>query len=532
MHPKPFLLSCFYIFISMSFIGSVFGQEKYYGGDNGKKMDWVLYYLNEYYVDSTDTDYLTDVAIRSIVEQLDPYSNYQTAEDIERQRNADEGYSDEGYGFYFSNVGKEVMVTHIFKEGPAAIAGLKNLDKILSVNGKSTIGKFQHHLPAEIEDEAVRELVLEISVPPSSSKTLKISKDRVPLISLESAMMVSQDIAYFKFQRFTAKTIEEFTSQVSKLNANSFKNIIIDLRGNPGGVITAATGMADQFLEKNKIVTYSQGFNLERKEYVTESKNKFPNKRLIILIDDKSISASELFASSLQDWDRALIIGKPSFGKGLIQQSYQLDDGSALRLTIGKYFTPTGRNLQKDHLNEEACLASFFKNINYTVYSTEMGVSNDMIYQTKGNRRIVACQGGIIPDVFVPSANVVDASYDALNKEGFLFSFTCDYTNRNAKELRAQYPNYKDFADDQSIDPVLRQAFQSFVETKILALGLPVELFPQTVSNKILRQIKSWIAGQLWDTNAYYYTFQKDDALLKTAIDAFTNGSFEKLGVE
>ncbi len=512
------------LFLAISTQGSA---QKYYGGEEGKKLDWVMYYLNEFYVDTTDNAYLTDVAIKAIVAELDPYSVYQTAEEIEAQNNADAGYSDEDFGFYYSEVGDFLMVTYIFKDGPADKAGLKTRDRIISVNAKSTYKQFKNQLQDELANEEIRTLTMEVLDPYDVPRNISIEKAKVPLISVEAVTPVAENISYIKFNRFTAKTLEEFTAAIGDLPKGQQQNIILDFRGNPGGVVVSSTKLADEFLPKNKLISYSQGFNLEKTEYKTEKSDKFSNSKLILLVDGNTVSAAELFASSLQDWDRAMIIGQPTFGKGLIQQSYSLEDGSAIRLTIGKYYTPTGRNLQKGM--DENCSAQLFDKINYTCLSKDLPTAANLLSSTRGGRKIAACQGGIIPDMFVPVSQKADPSFNALNEQGLVFGFTCQYVRNNGNDIFKKYGTYDAFATDQQMETELIQKFQSYVETKILANGLDSAIFPRTVSTETISKIKSWMAGQIWGLNAYYYSYLLNDPVVIAAKSAFIDGSYDKV---
>jgi len=517
------------IFFSFLLLTNLPAQVDYYGGEEGKKLDYVLYYLTEYYADSTDNEYLTDVAIRSIMAELDPYSVYQTAEELDEMNKADDGYSPEAYGFAYYTVADTSFVTYLNKGGAAELAGMKKSDRILRVNGVDVTAANYTKIESFIQDQSNEELIFSLKNIYGVERNLTVKKALVPLRSVEAGFLQSKYTGYVKIGRFTANTIKEFKETVDPMIAYGMANLIIDLRGNYGGVVDAAIELADLFLAGDKLISYAEGFNFDRKNYTSTAQQPYKGINLNILIDGNTMSAAEMFASALQDWDRAIIIGSESYGKGLIQQSYSLDDGSAVRLTIGKYFTPTGRYLQRS--KEDGKIIETFLQEDQMVFSKDQSVPEYMRFKTVNGREVIASSGGIIPDIYVNDLIPYTESYTALNNEGILYSFANSYLLVSGRELRNSYQDPVTFRDDTSFDKQIESLLGNYVVNEIQRRALPNSLIPRIIEKDIVVQIKSWIAGQLFEEDAYYYINMKNDLVYNRALETFRDGSFRSLGI-
>jgi len=517
-----FLFSCFFSFQS-------FSQVDYYGGEEGKKLDYVMYYLTEYYADSTDNNYLTDVAIRSIMSELDPYSVYQTAEELEEMQKADEGYSPESFGFAYYSVGDTSFVTYLNKGGPAEKAGLKKSDRIVRVNGVDVTGSNYTKIAEFIEDQSNQELVFSLKNNYGVERNLSITKALVPLRSVEAGFMHDKFTGYIKIGRFTVNTVKEFREIADAMVSYGMSNLVIDLRGNYGGVVDSAIELADLFLLGDKVVSYAEGFNLERKNYMSTSLQPYKGINLCLLIDENTMSSAEMFTSALQDYDRALIVGRESFGKGLIQQAYSLDDGSAVRLTIGKYFTPTGRYLQRS--KEDGKIIETLLQEDDIVFSKDQSLPDYMRFKTANGREVIASSGGIIPDIYVNDLIPFSESYTALNNEGILYAFANSYLLTSGTELRNSYADPVTFKEDADFDKQLESLLGNYVVGEIQRRSLPNALIPRVIEKDIVVQVKSWIAGHLFEEDAYYYVNMKNDLALTRALQTFKDGTFRSIGI-
>lgn len=506
-----------------------FAQVDYYGGVEGKKMDWVLYYLNEYYADSTDNARLTDIAIHSIMAELDPYSVYQTAAELEEMKKADEGYSPESYGFSYYTIGDTTIVVFLNDDGPAEKAGLRKSDRILMVNGVNVSGANYTKIEEFIADQSADDIVMLVQHPREKERTLTITKDLVPLKSLDAAFMQNKFTGYVKIGRFTTKTVEEFSTAIDPMIGLGMANLVIDLRGNYGGVMDAAVNLADLFLMENKIISYKEGFNLERFEYLATANQPYRGINLVVLIDENTQSAAELFASALQDWDRALIIGRESYGKGLIQQAYSLEDGSAIRLTIGKYFTPAGRYLQRS--KEDAKIIETYLEEDQIAFSAEQNLPDYMRFETANGRGIVAASGGIIPDIYVNDLIPNTDSYNQLNNEGILYAFTNSYLLTSKTELQNTYQDPVSFKEDVNFEKQLETLLGNYIVSEVNRRGLDQSLIPRVVEKDIVLLVKAWIAGHLFEQDAYYFVSMTNDMIFNRAMEAFVDGTFRKINI-
>ena len=508
---------------------NISAQIDYYGGEEGKKLDYVMYYLTEHYVDSTDNNYLTDVAIRSIMEELDPYSIYQTAAELEEMQQADEGFSPEAFGFSYYTVGDTSFVTYLNKGGPAQLAGMNKSDRILRVNGIDVTGLNYTKIGEFIADQNNSELNFSLKNNLGVDRNLTVTKALVPLRSVEAGFMQNKFTGYIKIGRFTLNTVEEFREIADAMLAYGMGNLVIDLRGNYGGVVDSAIALADLFITANKVLCYAEGYNLERKDYMSTDLQPYKGINLSLLIDENTMSSAEMFTSALQDWDRALVVGRESYGKGLIQQAYSLDDGSAVRMTIGKYFTPAGRYLQRS--KEDGKIIETFLQEDDIVFSKDQSVPEYMRFKTVNGREVIASSGGIIPDIYVNDLIPHSESYTALNNEGILYAFANNYLMTSENELRNTYPDPVTFKDDEVFDRQIESLLGNYVVSEIRSRGLPDSLIPTVIEKDIVLQVKAWIAGYLFEEDAYYYVNMKNDIAFERALETFRDGTFRSVGI-
>ena len=319
---------------------------------NGKnKISEIINIVNQAYVDTVNVEQLEERTINEMLSQLDPHSVYIPAKDLQQANEQLEG-NFEGIGVEFNILNDTIMVVTAINGGPSQELGIQAGDRIISVNWKSVTN-------TKISNEKVFKLLrgpkgTEVKVEifrPDAHKRIPytIKRGTIPIYSVDVSMMLNNETGYIKISRFAATTHKEFVEAISTLKKQNLKNLIVDLRGNPGGYLTAASELADEFLDDKKLIVYTQGREQPRVDYKAEKEGKFEQGKLIVLIDEGSASASEILSGAIQDWDRGLIIGRRSFGKGLVQEPFELHDGSALRLTIARYYTPSGRCIQKTY---------------------------------------------------------------------------------------------------------------------------------------------------------------------------------------
>ena len=473
-------------------------QEKYYGESAGEKLDWAMYYLNEYYVDSVDTQVITDAAMRAIAAQLDPYSVYQSAEELRKQRQNDDGTQFIGIGVTLLSIDFLPRVTSIVKGSAAEISALAKGDIIKEVNGATMYQKPINEVLDLLQGNPGTEVNLLIQRG-EQTFTKQLQRARVPLISVETSFMLTKSIGYIKMIKFTQKTVEEFKNAYSRLTAAGMESLVLDLRGNNGGVFNAATGLSALFLDEGNLISYTDGVISEREDHICAQRGDYADGKVVLLTDGVTASASEVFSGSMQDWDRALIVGAPTFGKGLIQQSYGFSDSSAIRLTISKYYRPTGRAVQNPGND-----ALVFPSDVFVGSETSQFMSAGYTATTMSGRKIYTLGAGVSPDVYYPT--------DWYDGTSIPYKYVAEYFFNNQSELTRTHYNLHGLLASSKIDSYIRQREPS-------------------IDDRDLAEVKAWLAALILGKDAYYETVSTHDSVIKEAIKRIGDGSFERLGV-
>ncbi len=485
------------------------------------KLSDVLSYIQQEYVDTVDRDMLVNSSIEKMLQALDPHSAYIPAEELRSANEPLEG-NFEGIGVEFHLQSDTIMVVSALSGGPSEAVGIRAGDRIVKVEDTLVAGvKITN---AEVMQKLrgpggtkVRVKIARRGVPKLLDFT--ITRGRIPIYSLDVAYMVNDSTGYIKISRFAATTYDEFMQAALPLKKKGMKHLVLDLRGNPGGYLDAATKLADEFLEKNKTIVYTEGKSRPRSNYESTATGDFEDTHVIILIDEGSASASEIVAGALQDWDRATIVGRRSFGKGLVQEQTILPDGSALRLTIARYYTPTGRSIQKPYKNgyedyNNELLQRFDHNELITADSIRF--SDSLKFTTPGGK-IVYGGGGIMPDVFVP----IDTSgrnnqflIGVLNS-GLTSQFAYDYVDDHRTELQL-FKSAKDFTNKFEVSEAV---FSNFLKK---ADGLKIIRTPAEVKDAspyLKNQIKAYIGRQLFKSEAFFPVLLREDKAFNRAME-------------
>ena len=503
-------------------------EPTYYGGAAGRKLDWAMSYLQDHYVDSTDNNRLAEIALRSILAELDPFSYYQTKEALEKQQQADEGIQEEGIGISLYPLNGKAVIIDVIVDGAADKIGLKKGDYITAVNGQSVIGARMDTIANRIKgpDSTLVNITYERN---NTSKNLVIQRGPVPLHSVTAYHSLTNTVGYIKIGTFNFLTVPEFQAALTELKAAGMKDLVLDLRNNLGGVVDASVGLADEFLKGKKLVIFTHSHNAEREEYYTEKEGGLEEGRLVILMNPYTASASEIFTAAMQDWDRALVIGQSSYGKGLIQQSYKLGDGSAMRITIGRYYTPAGRNIQDPHYKNTEWLAPYLNDLPANGYTTALPIPEEKRYTTRNGRQLFTNQGGITPDIYVTPK--VDTYYNQLNNVGLLFPFAMSYANLHRSDLKRRFTTAAAYESDIAVNQEISKAFLEYAQTEINKGGYAIQLQPSVPQN-MLNSLKGWIGAQVWDNNTYYGIFNQTDPIIIRALESLEDGAFEDFGLK
>lgn len=516
------------VLCSCSFVLS--GQvENYSAGLNGQKLDWLLFYLNDHYVDQVDEEFLTEKAILSIVQELDSYSVYQNKADAEKQAIADKGYSGRATGFNFFVLKDTAIVTYISQGGPAEKAGLLKGDRLLTMNGQSIIGSDVQKLRDRVKDKDLEDFAFDVLRKDSETTKVSFNKDLIPWKSVNAAYMVTETVGYIKLGKFTVNTVDEFTTSLKYLLSIGLQELILDLRDNRGGLVQQAYALADIFLPEGKLIYKEASVNVN-KDYHTTSLGLFETGKLVVMQNASTASASEIFIGALQDWDRAVVLGVSTYGKGLIQQSFKLGDGSNIRITTGRYETPTGRILQREEGTDNNDWMTPYQEAlrKNSLTAKLMNVAENLKGQSMSGRYLVTGPGGIVPDVYYIHEDTEDwGLYKELNAKGYLYEFTTQYTDYHRAKMQFEYPTVRAFHEDRIREAFMLKEFRSFLVSKSPGMALPRN-FPEN----IVFQIKKWMASQLWHDNAFHEMDNMNDRLLWRAREIQEGRVHDILGVK
>lgn len=484
------------------------------------KVEEVLRYVNDQYVDTIKQNDLVDKTIVSMLQNLDPHSAYITADEVADMNEPLQG-NFEGIGVEFNIVDDTIRVVASIPGGPAESVGVLAGDKIVDVDGKKVAG-------IKITNKQVMEKLkgkggtkVKITVIRRGKPhplDFVITRGTIPIYSVDVAYMVGPKTGYIKISRFAATTYDEYMSAFTKLQAKGMERLIIDLRGNGGGYLNTAVDIADEFLSNGKEIVYTIGKARPRKDYMATSKGNFENGKLAVLIDDGSASASEILSGALQDNDRATIIGRRSFGKGLVQEQSEFSDGSAIRLTIARYYTPTGRYIQKPYTNG----VEAYYDEEYARYTSGELESEDSIKKADSLKfktpagKIVYGGGGITPDVFVGLDTAGRSHYlSEVIYNGLLNDFAFDYADRERPRLKA-LGNAEAFVQKFNVDDALLNEFVVFAEKNQVKRN-DAQI---AVSKTILKnQLKALIARNIWNNEGFYPVYHQTDNVLKKAVE-------------
>ena len=416
-----------------------------------QKINQLINYINRDYVDNIDTDSLLDKTIEDILGQLDPHSTYIHRSELTAVEESMQG-NFQGIGVEFELQRDTIVVISPISGGPSEQLGIEAGDRIVTVNGDTVagVGLRNRDVMARLRGKKGSRVVVQIYRNDSTDLLdFTIERDEIPLVSIDVAYMIDDQTGYIKLSRFVETSYSEFLAAKKQLLAQGMTQLVLDLRGNPGGYLHIADQIADEFLKEGKLIVFTEGRSRERKYYYAGKQGELEDMPLVVLIDEGSASASEIIAGALQDNDRAEIIGRRSFGKGLVQEQWELSDGSALRLTVARYYTPTGRCIQRPYTNDHrAYYMESYHGFNKALelHSPPAEAEEKLTFTTPGGDTVYG-GGGIMPDVFVPvdTAGRTRWFYEVLSY-GDLRKFSFEYTDQYRNEFRERYSDAMEFA--------------------------------------------------------------------------------------
>ncbi len=481
------------------------------------RLSWQL--ISTFYVDSVDTHEMAEEAIKGMLEKLDPHSVYIPAEEVEAMNEPLDG-NFEGIGIEFMILKDTLMVVATISGGPSEKVGLMAGDRIVVIDGENVAGiglansdvfdMLRGPKGSEVRVKVLRD---------SQLLEFTIERDKIPIFSIEATYLMSRKTGYIKISRFAQSTHREFIKALRELKGKGIDNLVLDLRGNGGGYLKAALDIADEFIDGERLLLYTDGMAIPRSEYHSRTGQLWEKGNLVILIDEGSASASEIVAGAVQDWDRGVIMGRRSFGKGLVQRPFSLPDGAEIRLTIAKYYTPSGRSIQKSY---DEGLADYHGEIferfqhGEMMHSDSIDMPDSLTYNTLRTERKVFGGGGIMPDIFIPMDTAYYTPYYRdLVASGSVNRLVMDKLDVNRDEWLTEYASYADFnkrfvVPGEYIEQLTRRAEDAGVEMNEEQLEISLDW--------LKLQMKALIARNLWSTSEYYQTLNPGLPFFETVI--------------
>lgn len=493
------------------------------------RLNNLLHIIDDQYVDEVNIDSLVDKAIPQILAELDPHSVYISAKDVQTATDDLKG-SFSGVGIEFTIREDTIHVQNVIKNGPAERAGLLAGDKIVTIDGKPFVGKVVTNEETMHRLKGPKDTKVKVGVVRYGSTKVReftVTRGEIPQKSISAAYMLDENTGYIRIKNFGETTYPELLIALAKLSQGGFSNLVIDLRDNTGGYLQSAVQIANEFLPKNKLIVYTQGRKSPRQDYVSKGNGSYQNIPLVVLINEGSASASEIFAGAMQDNDRATIIGRRSFGKGLVQQQIEFPDHSMIRLTVARYYTPSGRCIQKPYtLGDDSDYAQDL----LTRYQHGEFFSQDSIKHTgpayhTGLGRVVYGGGGITPDIFVPEDTLnITSYYKRAAMSGLILQFAYTYTDNNRLKLN----NFTEMAKlaDYLVKQNTVEQFAVYADNH----GLKRRNLMIMKSHKLLeRYINSRIIYNMLDEEAWNQYLNQNDPVITKTLEVFkTNSAFPK----
>ena len=480
--------------------------------------------INNLYVDSVDENKLIEDAIRGMLEKLDPHSSYSTPKEV-KQMNEPLNGSFEGIGVQFNMMEDTLIVIQTITKGPSERAGIMAGDRIVGVADTAIAGVKMSREEIMRRLRGPKGTIARLKVVRSGIKDtlhFNVVRDKIPVKSIDAAYMITPTVGLIRIGNFGATTYEEFMTAVAQLRSQGMLDMILDLQGNGGGYLQAAANIASEFLKEGDLIVYTEGRRVPRQEYKADSRGMFREGRVVVLVDEYTASAAEIVTGAIQDQDRGQVVGRRTFGKGLVQRPIDLPDGSMIRLTIAHYYTPSGRCIQKPYVKgkQKDYAMDVLNRLKHGELTNKDSIhfADSLKFYTLHEKRLVYGGGGIMPDHFIP---LDTTHYTRLHRElvakNAVVSQNLRYMDKARKKLLKQYPTFQQFkaqyeVPQSLIDDVMREGEKQKVKPK------DDEELQRTLPTLRL-QLKALIARDLWDMSEYYSIFNEDSEIVKKALE-------------
>ncbi len=487
-----------------------------------RKLQLAEFAISRLYVDEVNEEELVEKAITSMLEELDPHSTYTNAEEARKMNEPLEGEF-EGIGIQFQMMEDTLLVVQPVSGGPSEKVGILAGDRITAVEDtliagvKMSTEEIMSRLRGP-KGSVVKLTIIRRDI--DEPLTFEVKRDKIPIYSLDASYMIAPTIGYIRLNKFGANTIEEFQAALSKLQDQGMKDLILDLQGNGGGYLNAAIDLANEFLPQKSLIVYTEGKASKRSDFYAKGNGNFLKGKLVVLVDEYSASASEIVSGAIQDWDRGTIVGRRTFGKGLVQRPIDLPDGSMIRLTIARYYTPSGRCIQKPYEKgeEEDYDNELVKRLEHgeLMHADSIHLPDSLMFKTKRLGRTVYGGGGIMPDYFVPIDTTLYSDYHRdLVAKGVVIKTTLNYIEKNRKALTKSYRKFDDFNRKFEVSNELLDELRKEGEKSGVAFN---ETEYNTSLPRIKTQLKALIARDIWEMSEYYQVMNQTDNVVQQAL--------------
>jgi peptidase, S41 family len=488
-----------------------------------QKMQVAEMAIKNLYVDSVNENKLVEDAIKGMLEQLDPHSSYSSAKETKAMNESLQG-SFEGIGVQFNIVKDTLLIIQTIVNGPSEKVGIMAGDRIVSVNDSAISGVKMSREDIVRRLRGPKGTLVKVGVVRPGIKdvlTFRIKRDKIPIETVDAYYLIRPGVAYIRIGSFGATTYEEFMQALMKLQVKGATDLILDLQDNGGGYLQAAVSIVNEFLQRNDLIVYTQGRNASRQEFRAHGNGGMLTGKVFVLINEYSASAAEIVTGAIQDQDRGIVVGRRSFGKGLVQRPIEFADGSMMRLTIAHYYTPSGRCIQKpyvkgDNANYEKDLDNRFKKGEF--YSADSIHLNDSLkYQTLRRKRTVYGGGGIMPDYFVPLDSTQFTHYHRqLAAKSIIINANIQYVDKHRKELKKKYPTFAEFNKKYQVPQTLINEIVAEGEKQKIKAKNQTELNNTIASIKT--QLKALVARDLWHMSEYFQVMNESNHVVQKAL--------------
>ena len=514
--------------LTLSPLGAL-SQDDMTPQEAAQKFGTLMRYIGQLYVDSVSVEDLTERAMVKMLEDLDPHSVYFSAEELKEADEPLNGNFD-GIVVQFNIFKDTIMVVSPISGGPSERLGIRAGDRIVEVDGENTAGIGITNRDVMKLLKGPKGTVVQVGIKREGEAellTFDITRDKIPIYSIDAAHMVDKKIGYIKVSRFAKTTMDEFRDAILSLQDQGMKDLILDLQGNGGGMLRTAIAMSDEFLSEDKLIVYTEGRAFEREDTFAQYKGLFEKGRLVVLIDEASASASEIVSGAVQDWDRGLVVGRRSFGKGLVQRPMRLPDGSAVRLTVQKYYTPAGRCIQKPYdEGVEAYRKEKFERFEKGEFMTldSLDLPDSLMHKTRILAREVYGGGGILPDLFVPLDTTLNSpTFSRILRKGLCSKYALAQVDAHRNAWETRHASEDDFVRDMTFTAEELAAFKAYVleedvevDNEDWARSLPaIEL-----------RLKAFFGRNTYESKTFYRVIGGLNEALQEAIRVLNDGTF------